>query len=80
MTNPDDPPFPPSKYVARMASFNDPANPKRRLFGHVETAAYIGRIARGAIPDYQLNIRGASGKILMVSLVENQVSFKDDTP
>jgi hypothetical protein len=77
--NDDLAPFPPSRFIGRQCSFNEP-NPKgkpRRLVGIIESATYAGRFNRGMIPDYTLVIRGQSGKALTVSLVESYLSLTE---
>jgi len=65
------------RFIGRSVSFNNPAGgtPPGRLVGVVESANYIGRTVRGSIPDYQLTIRGQSGRRVTVSLVESYASF-----
>ena len=78
----DDPPYPPSKFVGRQCSFDEP-NPRgkpRRFVGTIESATYVGRTKRGYIPDYQLLVRGQSGKALKVSLVEGYTTLIEKTP
>lgn len=43
--------------------------------GIVIAQRFIGRTARGDIPDYALDVRGNSGKVVTISLVENRASF-----
>jgi hypothetical protein len=66
----------PSRFLGRTCSF-DYGSPPQRLFGMVESAHYIGRTARGAIPDYSLSLRGASGRLVEVTLVESRAVFSD---
>jgi hypothetical protein len=68
----------PRRFIGRSVSFDDPSRgtPARRLVGIVEQATYVGRTARGAIPDYSLTIRGRSGKAVTVSLVEQRASIR----
>lgn len=63
----------PGRFLGLAASFTHPSNGKR-LRGIVCASRYIGPTARGAIPDYEVTIRGASGSTITVSLVESQLS------
>lgn len=69
----------PHRWIGRAISFDDPAGgiPPRRLVGIVDAARYVGRTKRGAIPDYELTIRGQSGKTVTVSLVESYATFPE---
>lgn len=64
----------PARWIGMRASFNY-GEPPRRLVGIVEASRYIGRTQRGAIPDYELTVRGTSGKTVTVSLVESYASL-----
>lgn len=71
----------PRQFVGRRISFDGPVGTPlagRRLVGVVERAEYAGRTARGDIPDYTLTVRGASGSLLTVSLVESYATFPDE--
>ena len=46
-----------------------------QMVGIVTGQKWAGRDNKGAIPDYALEIRGSSGKVITVSLVENRVTF-----
>jgi hypothetical protein len=67
------PPYPESHWVGKRCSFNYET---KRLCGTVLKAEYIGRTQRGQLPDYSLQVAGASGKTLTISLVENYASFE----
>jgi hypothetical protein len=67
-------PYPNSRWIGRKCSFDHAG---KRLVGTVEEATFAGWTKRGAIPDWQLKIRGASGKTLTVSLVEAHTSFPE---
>lgn len=62
-----------ARFLGLSCSFNY-GTPPRRLVGIVERAIYIGRTARGQIPDYSLTIRGNSGRQVEVSMVESGFS------
>jgi hypothetical protein len=49
----------------------------RRKRGIICAARYVGRTARGGLPDYEVTLRGASGATVTVSLVESQLSLID---
>lgn len=68
-----------SRFVGRSCSFDytAPGAPARRLVGLVERAVYVGRTARGALPDYTLTLRGSSGRLIEVSLVESYAVFQE---
>lgn len=63
----------PGCFLGLAVAFTHPMNGKR-LRGIVCASRYVGRTARGAIPDYEVTIRGASGATVTVSLVESQLS------
>jgi hypothetical protein len=63
----------PGRFLGLAASFTHPTNGKR-LRGIVCASRYVGPTARGAIPDYDVTLRGASGSTVTVSLVESQLS------
>jgi hypothetical protein len=64
----------PSRFTGRQLSFDHDG---KRLRGYCTEAVYVGRTARGDIPDYRLTIRGQSGASITVSLVESHASFSD---
>lgn len=78
LPEPDAHPAGAARFVGRPVSFDDihGGRAERRLVGMVDHARYVGRTKRGAIPDYELTVRGASGKTVTVSLVENYVIFQ----
>lgn len=43
--------------------------------GIVTAQRFTGRTAKGNLPDYALDVRGSSGKVITISLVENRASF-----
>lgn len=66
----------PSRWIGRSARFLPVGKTHGpQLVGIVTAQRYTGRTAKGDIPDYALECRGASGKVVTVSLVENRVSF-----
>lgn len=68
----------PRRFVGLCISFDHTdAGASRRLVGTVEQATFVGRTARGSIPDYSLVVRGKSGRALTVSLVESRASIID---
>ena len=66
------PPFPSARWEGRACSFDHGGV---RLVGICERATWAGYTVRGAIPDWRLLIRGASGRTVEVSLVEQHVTF-----
>lgn len=66
----------PARFIGRTVTFTH-GNPPRRVSGIVEASCYVGRTQRGAIPDYQITIRGRSGKTLTISLVESHATFPE---
>lgn len=78
-SNEDDPHPNHSRFVGRPVSFNHPIGQPdaHRLVGMVEAQRYVGRTVRGGIPDYELEIRGRSGKVIRVSLVESYATFPE---
>lgn len=47
-----------------------------RLAGIIESQEFIGFTPRGALPDYRLNIRGKSGKVLVAEMDRNDVRIE----
>jgi hypothetical protein len=76
---PDPHPAGASRFLHRACAFDDPTGgvPPRRLVGVVEEARYVGRTARGQIPDYRCTVRGRSGALLEVSMVESYMTFPE---
>jgi hypothetical protein len=72
-------PFNPSRWVGRPCSFDHSVGgaAASRLVGTVEKAEWAGYTDRGHIPDWTLTIRGKSGAVVKVSLVEARVSFPE---
>lgn len=72
-----DPHETPNRFVGKPCSFDHSVSgePIRRLVGVIEAQAYVGLTQRGGIPDYALTVRGASGRAVAVSLVEDRVSI-----
>lgn len=62
----------PKKWVGRTCSFLKDGKP---LIGVVTAQRWAGRNNRGAIPDYTMTVRGASGRTMEISMVENYASF-----
>jgi hypothetical protein len=71
MTEPE--PYP-RQFVGKRCSFNHGG---KRLVGIVQKQAYIGRTERGRIPNYRLEVRGISGAVLEVDLVETYATITD---
>jgi len=46
------------------------------LVGIVTAQRFNGRTIKGDLPDYELSVRGNSGKVITISLVENRASFE----
>lgn len=68
----------PSRFKGRRISFDHNVNGRvARLVGVVEQAEFNGYTQRGKIPDYTLTVRGQSGAVVKVSLVESYASFPD---
>jgi hypothetical protein len=74
----------PSKYVGQIAAFYQqpravvdglPIPGGRRLVGAVIGAKAIEPTARGTIPDVELTIRGKSGKVATISMVEHYANL-----
>ncbi len=66
----------PNRWVGRTARFlplGQSHGPQ--LVGIVTAQKWAGFTAKGDLPDYELSVRGSSGKVIPVSLVENRVSF-----
>ena len=63
----------PTRFVGQFVSFDRDG---KRLVGIVISQTFIGPTARGAIPDYELEVRGGSGAVLKISLVESYASFR----
>jgi hypothetical protein len=59
------------RFLGLAASFTHEGRRKR---GIICAARYVGPTARGALPDYEVTLRGASGATVTVSLVESQLS------
>lgn len=60
-------------WIGRKVSFDrELGNPLagQRLVGLIEDCRYVGSTKRGEIPNYQIMVRGASGKTCEVNLVE----------
>lgn len=47
------------------------------LVGIIDAARYLGKTERGAIPNYSLTVRGASGKTVEVNLVEQYARISE---
>ena len=64
------------RFVGRTVSFDYLVGGTiRRLVGTVEKQTFIGYTEQGHIPDYNLIVRGNSGKAVTISLVENYTLF-----
>lgn len=66
------PPHDGSKWVGLGVAFDHNG---KRLVGVVTAVAWAGFTERGVIPDYTLTIRGKSGALLTVSLVETHANI-----
>ena len=62
----------PKRWVGKTVRFDHSG---KRLVGVCLSHTYTGRTARGSIPDYLLTVRGTSGTMLDVSLVESKALF-----
>ncbi len=63
-----------ASFIGRRVSFIGSAGSPlagKNLVGIVEAATYAGETKRGNIRDWSLTVRGASGKTMSISLVEN---------
>ncbi len=49
----------------------------KRLVGTVTDVRWTGYTVRGAIPDWELTVRGKSGAVLKVSVVEQHAKFNE---
>jgi hypothetical protein len=69
----------PTRWLGRSVSFDYPAGDAAatRLVGTVEKAEWAGYTQRGHLPDFTLYIRGKSGALLKVSMVESYATFTD---
>jgi len=70
-----------ANWIGKRCSFNaelgrDVAGCKV-LVGIVESAKYIGLTERGKIPNFALTVRGASGKLAEVNLVEQYARISE---
>lgn len=71
----DDDPHPnPRRFVGLTARFDHGG---RRLVGTVKAQRYIGRTARGAIPNHEITVVGATGRELKVDMVESYTTFDE---
>lgn len=50
----------------------------KTFVGIVESGRYIGKTERGAIPNWELTVRGASGKAVTVNMVEQYTLFQNE--
>lgn len=48
----------------------------KRLVGVVEAKRWVGYTQRGHIPNYELTVRGASGKAMTVDMHAQYVTFR----
>lgn len=66
----------PKRFVGRTARFLPVGKTHGpQMVGIVTAQKWAGRTVKGNLPDWSLDVRGASGKVITVSLVENRVSF-----
>lgn len=65
-----------ARFVGKVAAFDHAG---RRLVGLVEAQRYVGRTPRGEIPNYELSVRGTSGSLLKVNMVESYTIFREST-
>jgi hypothetical protein len=67
------------EWTGKIVKFDAPKDSPlagKQLTGIVEAQEYAGLTTRGSIPDWKLTVVGASGKRLVVSLVENYCQFE----
>jgi hypothetical protein len=70
----------PSRFIGKTARFLPVGKTHGpQLVGIVTAQKWAGFTVKGHIPDYSLECRGGSGKVITVSLVENRVSFDPTT-
>lgn len=69
----------PSRWIGRPCSFDYPAGDAaaKRLVGTVEKAEWAGYTQRGHLPDFTLSVRGKSGALVKVSMVESYAVFTE---
>ena len=66
----------PKRFIGRTARFMPIGQSHGpQLVGIVTAQRFTGRTQRGNLPDYELSVRGSSGAIKTISLVENRVSL-----
>ena len=66
----------PKKWIGKTARFLPIGHAHGpQMVGIVTAQRFTGRTAKGNLPDYALDVRGSSGKIITISLVENRASF-----
>lgn len=70
-----EPPRGAERFVGRLVSFD--LRPDLRATGYVIAAREDGVRGPGAIPDFILTIRGASGRCAQASIYDHRVSFAD---
>ena len=66
----------PTRFIGRTARFLPVGQCHGvQKVGIVTAQRFTGRTTKGNLPDYELSVRGQSGKVITISLVENRVSF-----
>ncbi len=65
-----------SYLIGKTCSFDGPDG-KTRLVGVIRAAVDAGFTTRGNIPDAVVDIRGSSGKVMTVSLVESHLQLNE---
>lgn len=67
----------PKKWVGKTARFLPTGKAHgTQMVGIVTAQKWVGRTVKGCIPDYELSVRGQSGKVIQISMVENRVTFE----
>lgn len=77
---PNDPKSQEARWIGQRCSFEgELGGPMagKTLVGIVESATCIGKTGRGDIPNFKLTVRGYSGKLLEVNMVEQYAQFPD---
>lgn len=66
----------PKKWVGKTARFLPVGKAHgAQMVGIVTAQKWAGRTVKGNLPDWSLDVRGSSGKVITISLVENRASF-----
>lgn len=67
----------PERFVGRRVAFDLPDHPGVRAQGTVIAARDNGVRGRGAIPDFILDVRGQSGRVVSVSIFDSYATLID---